>query len=172
MGRGNRDFLMGRALTDMLGARLLPDRVVLSTAAGDMLLSHGDEYCTKDPAYQRFRRIVRTPWVQGLFLSLSLSVRRRIADWARQRSRDSRGRKSMQIMDVEPQAIVQALERAPCNILVHGHTHRPAIHTLDVDGRVCSRIVLPDWDYDRLPARAGWLVLDADGPRLIQDTDF
>lgn len=172
MGRGNRDFLMDRTLTDMLGAQLLPDTVMLHTQAGELLLSHGDEYCTDDPGYQRFRRIVRAPWVQGLFLSLRLSVRQRIAAWARQRSKRARGQKSMQIMDVNPQAIAQALERAACNTLVHGHTHRPAVHTIQVQGRSCTRIVLPDWDYEHAPVRAGWLVLDAQGPHLLQDPDF
>lgn len=172
MGRGNRDFLMGRALTDMLGAQLLPDAVELHTLAGTMLLSHGDEYCTDDLAYQRLRKVLRASWFQRLFLGLGLPLRRRIAAWGRQRSKRSRGHKPMQIMDVNPQAIIQAFEQSSCDILIHGHTHRPALHSVQVQGRSCTRIVLPDWDYEHSPARAGWLILDAEGPRLRQNPDF
>lgn len=78
----------------------------------------------------------------------------------------------MQIMDVNPRAIIQAFERSNCDILIHGHTHRPALHSVQVQDRSCTRIVLPDWDYEHSPARAGWLILDTDGPRLLQNPDF
>lgn len=172
IGRGNRDFMIGPDLPELLGARLLPDRVVLSTAAGDMLLSHGDEYCTDDLAYQRFRRIVRTRWVQNVYLRLGLPVRRRIATWARRRSKLGRTEKSMQIMDANPDAVIEALREAGCTTAIHGHTHRPATHTLQAPGGPYTRIVLPDWDYEHEPVRAGWLSLDAQGPHLNQDTQF
>ncbi|MBV6273445.1 UDP-2,3-diacylglucosamine diphosphatase [Alcaligenaceae bacterium CGII-47] len=172
MGRGNRDFLMSRALTDMLGAELLPDTVKLHTLAGTMLLSHGDEYCTDDHAYQRLRKILRSTWFRKIFLMQGLPLRRRIADWGRQRSKRSRGHKTMQIMDVNPLAITHAIEQSGCDTLIHGHTHRPAIHHIQVQGRSCTRIVLPDWDYEHQPPRAGWLILDAQGPHLVQDTNF
>lgn len=172
MGCGNRDFLMGRRLTDMLGAHLLPDTVELHTSVGPVLLSHGDEYCTDDLAYQRLRKVLRSSWFQHLFLALSLPLRRRIATWGRQRSKRSRGHKPMQIMDVNPQAIIQAFERSNCDILIHGHTHRPASHSTQVQGRSRTRIVLPDWDYEHAPARAGWIVLDTQGPHLLQNPDF
>lgn len=172
IGRGNRDFLIGQTLTDRLGAHLLPDVIELESSAGRVLLSHGDEYCTDDLAYQRFRRLVRTPWIQRLFLALGLPVRQGIADWARQRSRRSQIQKPMQIMDVNSEAITQAFERSGCDILIHGHTHRPAQHSVEVQGRSCTRFVLPDWDYENSPARAGWIVLDAEGPHLLQNPDF
>lgn len=169
LGRGNRDFLMGPALARSLGAQLLDDEVLLSTEAGTVLLAHGDQYCTDDPAYQRLRRIVRTAWVQRAFLALPLAWRRRIGAWARARSRQARGAKPMAIMDVNPQAVAAALSAADCQVMIHGHTHRPAEHALQVDGRACRRIVLPDWEYDRPPMRGGWAVLDADGLRLVLD---
>lgn len=172
MGRGNRDFLMSRVLTDMLGAQLLPDKVELHTLAGTMLLSHGDEYCTDDRVYQRVRKVLRATWFRKAFLMLGLPLRQRLAAWARQRSRRSRVHKSMQIMDVNQQAIIQALEQSGCDTLIHGHTHRPAIHVVQAQGRACTRIVLPDWDYEHQAARAGWLILDAQGPHLHQDPDF
>lgn len=169
LGRGNRDFLMGAALTRHIGAQLLADPVVLQGPFGSALLSHGDEYCIDDTAYQALRRVVRTPWVQQVFLALPLAWRRRIAAWARSRSRQARGHKSMRLMDVNAQAVSQALAQSGCDVLIHGHTHRPAVHELPVGGRVHQRFVLPDWDYDVTPARGGWLVLDAQGPRLTQD---
>src|SRR5690606_32434711 len=135
LGRGNRDFLMGRALADHVGAQILPDPVRLETDAGVILLSHGDEYCTDDHGYQRFRRIVRCPAVQWLYLQLSLSTRRRIADMARQRSMASNRHKSMEIMDVSPEAVKKAFSGTDADIMVHGHTHRPQIHHLTFDGR-------------------------------------
>jgi len=167
LGRGNRDFLLGETLARQVGARLLPDSVVIETAAGRVLLSHGDEYCTQDRAYQRFRRLVRRRSVQRLFLSLSLSVRRRIADFARRRSMAGNQYKSAAIMDVAPVAVARAFERSGVCLMVHGHTHRPAVHTLEISGRECKRIVLPDWEFDGAsPRRGGWVVLDAQGARL------
>ena len=165
--RGNRDFLMGRALADALGARLLDAPVLLDTDAGPVLLAHGDEFCTDDLAYQRFRHIVHTPWVQRVFLSLPLRLRRAIAARARARSRQSRSTKTMAIMDVNPGAVAQALRAAGCTTLIHGHTHRPAVHTLDLDGRTAHRHVLPDWEFDHAtPGRGGWIEIDDQGIRM------
>lgn len=167
LGRGNRDFLMGHALARRVGAQLLPESVVLQTDIGPVLLSHGDEYCTADRAYQRFRRLVRNPLVQRAFLALGLGVRRSLADWARRRSQQHNEYKSMAIMDVEASAVDAAFRRSDCGIIVHGHTHRPAIHDHAIDGRRVQRIVLPDWDFDHSAvARGGWLAIDADGLEL------
>ena len=174
LGRGNRDFLIGPALARHVGARLLPDAIVLETAAGPILLTHGDEYCTADPHYQRFRRIVRNSGVQAAYLALPLRARQGIAAWARNRSRRANRHKAPDIMDVTPSAIEDALRRADADVcmLVHGHTHRPARHALSVDGRVCERLVLPDWDFDHAAApRGGWVEIDADGVRLHRHGD-
>lgn len=167
LGRGNRDFLIGPRLAQHLGAHLLPDTLCLQTDAGNILLSHGDEYCTADTGYQRFRRVVRTAWVQRLYLSLSLNRRTRIADCARQRSMASNRRKATEIMDVAPHSVEQALRQTSLAIMVHGHTHRPGKHLVQVDGRACTRYVLPDWDYDHgKPFRGGWLAIDRSGITL------
>lgn len=167
LGRGNRDFLMGDALAQRIGAQLLPDQACLQTDIGPILLSHGDEYCTGDTGYQRFRRIVRNPLIQRLYLGLSLKVRRAIAKWARQRSQHHNQYKRTEIMDVDPTTIEAAFIESGCVIMVHGHTHRPALHELIIAGRSCQRIVLSDWDYDHSqPVRGGWLVIDKHGPRL------
>ncbi|CDM23441.1 UDP-2,3-diacylglucosamine diphosphatase [Castellaniella defragrans 65Phen] len=169
LARGNRDFLMGRALADALGARLLEAPAVLDTDAGPILLAHGDEFCTDDLAYQRFRRIVHTPWIQRIFLALPLGARRAIAARARARSRQARRSKPMAIMDVNPAAVAQALRAAGCDTLIHGHTHRPAVHALELDGRAARRYVLPDWEFDHdAPPRGGWIEIDAAGIRLEQ----
>lgn len=169
LGRGNRDFLIGPALADHVGARLLPDPVILRTDAGRLLLAHGDQYCTADRSYQRFRRIVRSPAVQAAFLKLGLGLRRAIADRARRRSMQANRDKPAGIMDVENDAVRRAFRQAGVRLLVHGHTHRPAVHRLDLDGQPHTRIVLPDWDYDHAPEpRGGWLQIDAAGPALHQ----
>lgn len=169
LGHGNRDFLIGQRLLRHLGAHLLPEPVLLETGAGAILLSHGDAYCTADPGYQRFRRIVRTPGVQRAYLALPLRARKGIAAWARGRSMRANQYKTAEIMDVEPGAVEQALRDAGTNTLIHGHTHRPARHALSVDGRRCERLVLPDWDFDHAPAaRGGWVAIDAEGVRIFQ----
>lgn len=169
LGRGNRDFLLGSALAQRVGARLLPEATILDTDAGRVLLAHGDEYCTADRGYQRFRRLVRRSDIQSLYLSLPLQWRKKIANWARARSMRSNRDKAAYIMDVEPDAITQALLESGAQVLVHGHTHRPARHALSVDGRSCERLVLPDWDFDHAETpRGGWVVIDAEGVHLEQ----
>lgn len=167
IGRGNRDFLMGAELAKHLGAHLLPDACCLDTDHGDILLSHGDEYCTDDHAYQRFRRIVRNRAIQRLFLSLSLNVRRKIAEWARSRSMAANRYKATHIMDVAPDAIAHAFNTTGIRTMVHGHTHRPAFHSVQIGTQTCTRIVLPDWDYDHAkPPRGGWLCINRNGPQF------
>ena len=168
LGRGNRDFLIGRALTGHLGARLLDEPVCLQTAQGLVLVSHGDEYCTADVGYQRFKRIVHNPIIQRAFLSLSLRRRQAIADWARRRSMASHSDKTPEIMDVTEQAVIEALRHSETNALIHGHTHRPAVHSLTVNGTPRLRVVLPDWDFDQSPHRGGWAVIDQQGIHLQQ----
>lgn len=168
LGRGNRDFLIGDTLLRHLGARALPEPALLETDAGAVLLAHGDEYCTADAGYLRFRRIVRNPLVQRSYLALPLRTRQAIASWARQRSMQSNQYKSADIMDVESGAIIDALRAANTPWLIHGHTHRPARHTHTVDGQQRERVVLPDWDFDHTDTpRGGWVVIDSKGVHLI-----
>jgi len=169
LGRGNRDFLLGQAFADSVGAHLLPDTVVLATDAGDVLLSHGDEYCTDDVAYQQFRAMVRDPQWQAQFLARAVSDRLALAAQARGESMAANRVKSADIMDVNPDAVARAFRRANVTRMVHGHTHRPARHVLNIDGRRCERWVLPDWDCDHAaPPRGGWLALDRDGLALYE----
>ena len=167
LGRGNRDFLIGTELAQAVGAQLLPEPALLDTAFGPVLLAHGDQYCTDDQAYQQFRTMVRNPQWQAEFLGKTIPERLALAQQARGESQAANQTKSMEIMDVNPQAVEQALRDAGVQVMVHGHTHRPGRQVLSVDGRRCERWVLPDWDCDHAnPPRGGWLIIDADGPQL------
>ncbi|KOF52556.1 MULTISPECIES: UDP-2,3-diacylglucosamine diphosphatase [unclassified Achromobacter] len=167
LGRGNRDFLMGQELADALGARLLPEPALLETDYGLVLLTHGDEFCTDDAAYQQFRKMVRDPQWQAEFLAKTIPERLAMAQQARGESQAANQMKSMEIMDVNASAIERIFRESGVTMLVHGHTHRPARHVLDVDGKKRERWVLPDWDCDHArPPRGGWLVIDRDGPQF------
>ena len=112
------------------------------------LLSHGDEMCTGDVAYQRYRARMRDPAIQRRLLRLPLFVRRLIARWLRRKSRDATSLKPESIMDVDDDAVAATFRDFRVTRLIHGHTHRPATHVVQVDGRACERIVLADW-HDR-----------------------
>lgn len=171
LGRGNRDFLMGEALAAGLGARLLPEQVLVTIGGRTMLLSHGDEYCTDDLPYQQFRAMVRNPAWQSGFLARSIPERLTLAAQARGESMAANQNKSSEIMDVNADAVAAAIRAASVSMVVHGHTHRPGRNVLSVDGNRCERWVLPDWDCDHLEsgegARGGWMVIDEDGPSLF-----
>jgi UDP-2,3-diacylglucosamine hydrolase len=145
---GNRDFLIGRRFCAQSGVRLLPDGAVVDLYGRRVLLMHGDTLCIDDPSYQRLRRIVRNPLVQIIMRSLSLSQRQKLAQRMRAGSKahiESMDKAAPQIMDVNQDEVVRALRRANVDCLVHGHTHRPAVHRIEVDGRTATRIVLGDW---------------------------
>lgn len=164
LGRGNRDFLIGEELAGAVGARLLPEPALLQTDYGDVLLTHGDEFCTDDAAYQQFRQMVRNPQWQAAFLAKTIPERLAMAQQARGESQMANQSKSMEIMDVNAAAVEQAFRDSGVALMVHGHTHRPARHVLEVDGSKRERWVLPDWDCDHVsPPRGGWLVIDRDG---------
>ncbi len=142
---GNRDFLMGERFCDAAGVALLPSQLVVNLAGTPTLILHGDELCTSDHAYQRFRRIAHDARWQRSYLALPYRVRRGIARWLRGRSRIANAEKPARIMDVEPAAVAAAFRDAGVTRMIHGHTHRPARHHLVVDGRACERFVLADW---------------------------
>lgn len=157
---GNRDFLLGDRFARAAGARLLPERIVVEAGGVPTLLMHGDELCTDDLAYQKYRAWSRDRRRQRRFLSLPWPVRRAFAAWLRRKSRRANLMKDDAIMDVTASAVEQVLREAGVARLVHGHTHRPASHAVDVDGRRCERHVLPDWRD-----RAVWLEIDDGGVR-------
>lgn len=142
---GNRDFLLGPRFEQATGCRLLPDPVVAHLAGRRVLLTHGDLLCTSDVRYQELRSIVRDPAWQRRVLALPLADRLRLAGEARAGSRAHTQRVAPVIMDAHPGAITAAFRAADVDWLIHGHTHRPAIHALEVDARPRTRVVLGAW---------------------------
>jgi UDP-2,3-diacylglucosamine hydrolase len=157
---GNRDFLLGERFCQAAGVTLLPGQLVVNVGGTPTLILHGDELCTSDRAYQRFRRIAHDPRWQRAYLALPYSVRRGIARWLRGRSQRANAGKPERIMDVEPAAVAGAFREAGVSRMIHGHTHRPARHHLVVDDRACERFVLADW-YER----GSYLEFDQEGGR-------
>ena len=142
---GNRDFLLGKRYARESGMTLLPEEQVLDLYGRKVLIMHGDTLCTDDTGYQVFRAKVHTPWIQKLFLALPLFIRKRIAARMRADSKAANSGKSMAIMDVNPQAVVRVMEKHRVQWLIHGHTHRPDVHTLTANGEAAYRVVLGAW---------------------------
>ena len=154
---GNRDFLLGSAFASRCAMRLLPDPSLIEIDGRQLLLTHGDLLCTDDTAYLQYRKQVRDPVWQQAFLNRPLTQRKAFIAELRARSREETAHKSAEIMDVNPDAVSALLRRYDYPVLIHGHTHRPAVHRIDVDGRRCERWVLADWH-----ATAEYLVWEAD----------
>jgi UDP-2,3-diacylglucosamine hydrolase len=142
---GNRDFLLGASFAKRAGMTLLDDGVVHEIQGRPTLLMHGDVLCTDDVAYQAVRRQVRTPEWAAQILSMPLEARRAFAAKAREDSKAHTGSTMESIMDVNAEAVAEALREAGVRRLIHGHTHRPAVHSLELDGEAAERIVLGDW---------------------------
>lgn len=161
--RGNRDFLYGPRMAQRCGATLLPDPCVVDLHGTPTLLMHGDLLCSDDAAYQAFRRQVRSPEWQANFLAQPLAARQAFAAQARAASREHQQDVAEAITDVTPATVVETMARYGVSRLIHGHTHRPGLHALDLDGRRAQRIVLGDW-YDQgsvLRVEAEGLALEA-----------
>lgn len=159
---GNRDFLIGRRFAQACGMTLLPEEQVLTLYGHRLLIMHGDTLCTDDAGYLRFRAKVHNPWIQRLFLALPLWIRKRIAARMRADSKQANQHKSQTIMDVNQDAVAAAMLRQQVPLLIHGHTHRPAIHTLNLKGETAQRAVLGAWH-----SRGSMIQLDASGIQLI-----
>jgi UDP-2,3-diacylglucosamine hydrolase len=158
---GNRDFLLGPAFAARAGLTLLDDGTVHDIHGRRTLLMHGDVLCTDDIAYQAVRRQVRTPEWQAQILAMPLQARRTFAAKAREDSKAHTGNTMESIMDVNADAVAETLRKAGVTRLIHGHTHRPAVHDFQLDGAPAQRIVLGDW-YEQ----GSVLRVDADGVEL------
>ena len=160
IARGNRDFLLGDAFAQAAGATLLQDQTIVELGGTMTLLSHGDEFCTDDVGYQRYRALSRDPDHQRRLLRLPYRLRRWIAAWLRRGSRAATARKPESILDVNAAAIERTFRRLDVPRMIHGHTHRPARHRSIVDGTPRERLVLADWDD-----RGYFLEIDSNGAR-------
>lgn len=136
---GNRDFALGQTFLNRFNGHIIPDVDFLKIGNLNIRIEHGDALCSDDVSYQRFRKIIRNPWVLGFLKRTPLSFRQKLANGFRKKSRASNQFKSYQIMDVNQKAVEFAL--AGSDLLIHGHTHQPKIH--NVSGKF--RIVLGDW---------------------------
>ncbi|WP_235015465.1 UDP-2,3-diacylglucosamine diphosphatase [Oceanicoccus sp. KOV_DT_Chl] len=143
---GNRDFLIGEVFCQKTGCTLLADPTVINLYGRQVLLAHGDALCTDDTDYMAFRQQCRSPQWQADLLSQPLAVRRQLAEQLRMQSKQANSNKAEDIMDVNSQAVQCLLNDYNTEVLIHGHTHRPAIHQLTVGDTLCQRIVLGDWD--------------------------
>jgi len=142
---GNRDFLVGEDYCRRAGMQALEEPSRLNEHGFDALLLHGDTLCTDDVAYQRFRRKARNPDWQRRVLSYPVWIRKSLARLARWRSKLHTGRTGQMIMNVNQEAVENCFRQHDVRRIIHGHTHRRAIHDLEIDNRHCQRIVLGDW---------------------------
>jgi len=142
---GNRDLLIGKGFAQASGMTILAQEQLLTLYDRPILILHGDTLCTDDLAYQRYRRRVNRRWMQRLFLMLPLKRRVRIGQRLRSGSQQANQVKSKTIMDVNPQAVMDAFSRYDVKWMIHGHTHRPAIHTVTLPDGKAHRAVLGAW---------------------------
>lgn len=142
---GNRDFLVGKSFADFTRCTILPETSVIDLYGTPVAIMHGDTLCTDDVAYQRYRARVRNKWVQKTLLLLGTKQRLKIAARLRNKSMVATAGKHPEIMDVNQTAVEQVMFNHGVRHLIHGHTHRPAIHNFTIDGTTYKRIVLGDW---------------------------
>lgn len=142
---GNRDFLIGKRFARKTGVTLIKDPTVISLYGQKILLMHGDSLCTLDTQHQKSRKTMHNRWYQRAVLCLPLAYRRHVGKKIRLNSRRRKETLTNQIMDVTPDAVIDAMQTHDVNCLIHGHTHRPAVHTLNVNGKLAKRIVLGSW---------------------------
>ncbi|GIU05244.1 UDP-2,3-diacylglucosamine diphosphatase [Shewanella glacialipiscicola] len=139
---GNRDFMLGKQFARAAGMQILPEVTCLNLYGVETVILHGDSLCTLDKAYQRFRKLRSFALARWLYGCLSRKTRQGIANKIRNKSKSSNQQKSYTIMDVEPNAVEALFVQTHTQQMIHGHTHRPAIHQLD---NGCKRIVVGDW---------------------------
>lgn len=143
---GNRDFLVGQKFADDTGVSLLDDTTVVDLYDEPVLLTHGDALCTQDTEYMAFRKQVRDPNWQAQILAQPLAIRRQMATELRQQTKSMSAMKAEDIMDVTPSEVISLMQSENVAKLVHGHTHRPARHPVELDNKTGERIVLGDWE--------------------------
>lgn len=146
---GNRDFFLKQAYGQRAKMKILPEQELIDLFGQKTIILHGDTLCIDDQAYQTFRRRVHIPWAQALYLALPLFIRQKIANRIRAKSSAENQIKSTEIMDVTHSEVVRQFQEQKATLMIHGHTHRPAIHELQINEQSCKRIVLGAW-YDEI----------------------
>jgi UDP-2,3-diacylglucosamine hydrolase len=159
---GNRDFLLGVSYASIAGMNLLPENHLIDLYGTTTLVLHGDTLCTDDAEYQAFRQQTRDPAWQAAILAMSIEERLQMARSARDASIKHTGSASMDIMDVNSEAVSDAFRKHKVSRMIHGHTHRPAVHLVDLGDSTAERIVLADW-Y----AAGSYLEVSPDGAESI-----
>ncbi len=143
--RGNRDFLMGEKFAQETGMTILPEVTVINLYGKPVLLQHGDLLCTEDLQYQLFRKKMTNPLFQKKLLRLPLWLRRLIAAYARRRSKKHLRSVTDEIQDVTQDEVIRYFQQYNTPLMIHGHTHRPALHTVEIEGIIFQRLVLAAW---------------------------
>ena len=160
---GNRDFLIARGFSEKTGVELIGDPTLVDLYGTRAALMHGDTLCTDDVEYQKVRAQVRDPRWQQMVLARTIPERVAMAQGMRAQSEGSKAERSTEIMDVSPQAVERAFAECDCDVMIHGHTHRPGRHEHRVGGRERVRWVLPDW-YEA----GGYLEASPEGIREVR----
>ncbi|QOR38777.1 UDP-2,3-diacylglucosamine diphosphatase [Billgrantia diversa] len=161
---GNRDFLLGHRFAAAAGAKLVTDPAILRFADEPVLVMHGDSLCTRDEAYMAFRSQARNPAWQEQILAMPLNDRIKLAANLRQQSGEATSNKAEDIMDVTPEEVLRTMRDHGVTTLIHGHTHRPAVHEIELDEQPARRIVLGDWQPGK-----GWEVeIGPDGDPVLR----
>ena len=142
---GNRDFFIGKDFLSKTGIKLLSEPTIFSYKNKRVMLSHGDKFCIDDIEYQAYRKIVRNQEWQKSFLNFPIQKRLEILNETRDASIQSQEMKSTEIMDVNQNEVVTIIQKNNIDILIHGHTHRPNTHAIDIDNKKSLRLVLGDW---------------------------
>lgn len=166
---GNRDFLMGDTFATKCGATLLTDPTTIDLYGTPTLLMHGDSLCTSDTEYMAFRQQARSQVWQQALLSKTLDERRTIARQLRDQSKNMSSMKAEDIMDVTPEAVQAEMQTAKVTRMIHGHTHRPAVHKVELadNQNSAQRMVLGDWD-----SKIWWIEASENQPPTLKQQDF
>jgi UDP-2,3-diacylglucosamine hydrolase len=159
---GNRDFLLGKKYAKACGMQLLPEIDIIDLYGKPVIIMHGDTLCTRDVAYQKFRKKSRSWWWQSIVKNLPLFVRKNIAENYRKQSATATAMKSQEIMDVTESEVISQLELHKSQLMIHGHTHRPNIHSIQANKTSAQRIVLGDW-YEQ----GAWLKVTPNSIELL-----
>lgn len=162
---GNRDFLLGETFAEETGGEILPEGTVVDFYGRPALLMHGDSLCLADTQYQEARKQFRDPTWQQAMLARPLEERRAYAAQLREQSKNNQENKADNIMDVTPEEVVRVMGEASVRDLIHGHTHRPCVHDVDLAEGTGKRWVLGDWSFH------GWQIV-ADSERGLRLESF